>query len=43
MIKIKLRADEQELAFKKCTEFIEVYKREPKSLEELKEFMYLED
>ena len=38
----KLSANEQLLAFKKCTEFMELYKREPESLEELKEFMYLE-
>jgi len=41
MSKVKLEADEQLLAFSKCTEFMKVYKREPESLEELKEFMYL--
>jgi len=39
----KLEAYEQELAHTKCTEFMLLYKREPKSIEELKAFMYLDE
>jgi len=39
----KLEAYEQELAHKKCDEFMLLYKREPKSIEELKAFMYLDE
>jgi len=39
----KLETDEQLLAFKKCTEFMLFYGREPESIEELKEFMYLDE